>query len=582
MKKKMNKSPENGERVILKPVFGIQPRVYVGALYGIGLAVLAFFLLLEPGLSSPGAKVTVTSLPEGASVLLDGIRIGSTPLTAFIAEGDHTLTLRRPFFEERSLPLAVESRLFASRFFPKKQAVHENLALSSAEELLTEAHREFSARALMGEGDPLSPFPPVLSEAVLDYALSPAENAEAELFSMLSSALASVNSPAGFRDFIRAGLLAASGGSALSPQSLVKAASWFLSLYGEKPEALYWLILVLPPPAREELLASAWTQERLTHLAAEEKKPPFKAPPPPFRRVSILGSEYVLVPKGSFRMGGPSSAAFSRTLALDAKKDDSFAAALRRLRENPPYSVWKTLPRDFFLQTREVTQAEYAAFVRENPAWTPANRNVLAAQGLAEESYLASWGDSPAPPQPDYPASEISWYAAQAYCGWLASKDTQYAFFLPDEAAWEYAARLNLPPDGKAPLSARQLAASGDAAAGNAGLKFMLGNLWEWCGGPYAPASSIFPPAGDSFPPAERAVRGGSWVNSPGSVGPSTRASQPPEWCSPYTGFRVAAVRTADLPKNTGLTHSGIFQNFIMICGTFSPWINSEIISWKG
>jgi formylglycine-generating enzyme required for sulfatase activity len=516
---------ETPHRVVLRPILGIQPRVYVASLYGLVFAGILFFIFLYPGLLYPGSQVTFTSLPEEASVLVDGVRIGATPLTAFVPEGRHIITLRRPNFEEKKAPFIAGGRLFGSRFFPVHAEFFAELTLHRPRELLRRAHRDFSVWALSGEPGPFYPIPPILSPAVRDYtAAALTQKAEEELFAMLSSAIASVNSPANFHDFTRAALLAASGGNALTPQALVRAANWFLSLYAKQKEALYWLALVLPEKAREEFLASPWTREKLQELAADTRGAA------PSGGVSgsrtILGAQYAVIPAGAFRQGGANGAGFSRLAASAAERASSFEPALRRLRENPPFRA-EVLTRAFFLRAQEVTQAEYAEFLRENPAWLPSNRAALSRQGLAEDSYLASWKDSPTPPRPQDPVSEVSFYAARAYCEWLGGRDSRYIFFLPSEAQWEYAALLRAPgipaPEG----------------------------LWEWCGSWYAPASYIFPAAADSptFPAAEKAVRGGAWINSSTAASASARASQPPEWCSPYLGFRTAAVEASPEAK---------------------------------
>ncbi|MDR3200876.1 MAG: SUMF1/EgtB/PvdO family nonheme iron enzyme [Spirochaetales bacterium] len=502
------------QRVVLPPLLGIQPRVYVAALYALVLAGIFFFVFLYPGVFKPGAEITFTSLPEEASVLVDGLRVGATPVTAFVAEGRHVITLRRPHFGELKLPLIVGGRLFASRFSPLRESFHAELSPQSPAQLLRDAHREFSVWALSGEPNPLYPLPPVLSSAVRDYAAASgaaAAEAQKEIFAMLARAAASVNSPANFRDFISAASLAASGGGAFSPQALLKAAEWFLPLYARNEESLYWLILVLPDKAREELISREWTQARLDELFGGNHKQ--DAPRTATAgRGTISGSPYVLLPAGTFRLGqaGVSATGLSRLAKSDAQ-------ALKRMRESPPFTV-QAETGNFFLGAAEVTQAEYAAFLKENPAWLPSGRAALVRQGLVEDTYLASWKDSPAPPEPASPVSEVSFYAAAAYCEWLKGKDSRYDFFLPSEAQWEYAA----------------------LAAEAAGIKSMRDGVWEWCGDWYAPAAYIFPLSGD-FPTAEKVVRGGAWINSAG-VNISTRGSQPPEWCSPYVGFRIAAM----------------------------------------
>ena len=72
------------------------------------------------------------------------------------------------------------------------------------------------------------------------------------------------------------------------------------------------------------------------------------------------------------------------------------------------------------------------------------------------------------------------------------------------------------------------------------------GNLWEWCGNDFKrndgisfDASGRYLPSPEGFSAAEKAVRGGSWASIAELVSISSRGSQPPEWCTPFLGFRV-------------------------------------------
>jgi formylglycine-generating enzyme required for sulfatase activity len=49
----------------------------------------------------------------------------------------------------------------------------------------------------------------------------------------------------------------------------------------------------------------------------------------------------------------------------------------------------------------------------------------------------------------------------------------------------------------------------------------------------------VYGPGLAGFDGVEKSIRGGSWVNSEREIAFWTRASQPPQWCSPFTGFRV-------------------------------------------
>jgi formylglycine-generating enzyme required for sulfatase activity len=86
----------------------------------------------------------------------------------------------------------------------------------------------------------------------------------------------------------------------------------------------------------------------------------------------------------------------------------------------------------FALMRRPVTNTEFLAFVKRNPQW----RRDRVAGVLAEPRYLAHW-QSPtelgARALPQQPVTQVSWFAADAYC---ASLDAR----LPTWSEWEYAA----------------------------------------------------------------------------------------------------------------------------------------------
>lgn len=134
----------------------------------------------------------------------------------------------------------------------------------------------------------------------------------------------------------------------------------------------------------------------------------------------------------------------------------------------------------FRLDVRPVTQAEYLEFVRATPAW----RRSRTPPVFADPGYLASWeGDlALAAGTEKQPVTEVSWFAARAYCRWKGAS-------LPTTAQWERAAAEQgagaeavnaqiLEWYARPNSTARRDAGSG--AANRYGVRDLHGLIWEW------------------------------------------------------------------------------------------------------
>ena len=270
--------------------------------------------------------------------------------------------------------------------------------------------------------------------------------------------------------------------------------------------------------------------------------PPTKAtPPPPFR-------DMVLIPAGQFQMGNPEEAA-------------------QKGKELPTVRVGA-----FYMDSYEVTNAQFKAFVDANPNW----QKDRIANRFHNGDYLKPWNDNNYPAgTANHPVTYVSWHAAMAYAEWAGKR-------LPTEAEWEYAARGGT-AEMKYPwgnnISNRQAnyqnnvgrtTAVGRYAANGYGLHDMAGNVWEWCMDEYgADARAI-----DS---GLRVLRGGGWLASAQYLRVDSRTGAVPTGASSDIGFRCARGET-DIGEMTdiGTVPPPISRDESMDTGTVTPPISVD------
>jgi len=279
-----------------------------------------------------------------------------------------------------------------------------------------------------------------------------------------------------------------------------------------------------------------------------------------------------LLPGGSFEMGSPHlpSHASDDGHHRGAKAPDPAHAIYED--EGPVHRV--TLS-PFFIDVHEVTNEEFAQFVRATGYVTEAERKGASwvfRQGARDWEWVegADWRH-PLGPEDSiegrmrHPVVHVSWNDAAAYCRWAGKR-------LPTEAEWEYAARGGrrgqrypwgdaLKPGGEVLANfwqghwpEKNLLEDGyyytapvcSFPPNDFGLCDMVGNVWEWTADWYAEdyyrrtpsANPKGPPSGEM-----RVARGGSWFCSPNYCGAyrvAFRGKSPPDASFNNVGFRCA------------------------------------------
>jgi hypothetical protein len=469
------------DKVRFKPFLGLRPGLYLTALYGFILLVILFFIFLYPGLSNPGSILEVRTEPYGAAVRVDGVYQDDAPCRIFVQKGRRLVEITLPGFSPWQSELEIPGRVWGSVFFPIKIPVHAELVSVDPVKAFAGEAGSFAAWTFTGEPTAAYQVPLSLSEGA--YRLGPGASNPEVRAGMEGTFAASVRfgvTRSSLRDLLRAKFLLDNLGLSPSPVTLLGSLEDMIRYLGENPGTAAWLAGVLQGQEASEIAGSEWYRKEADAAAALAARGTSLSGSGAV--VSLRGIRFLEFAGGSFVQTGP----FPR----EAKAGQ------------------------FCIAETAVTQEAWDAFLRERPAWNRENTETLIREGLVTAEYLKNEGFPGAPEGPLSAVSGVSWYAAEAFCEWLGAGLPQelsgWEARLPTEAEWEYAAKSGI-----------------------------TGNYWEWCKTPYAPLDFL-PPGPEASDPGspEKVVRGGSWINPSGSVGPEIRGSLPPGSCSPFVSFR--------------------------------------------
>jgi len=214
--------------------------------------------------------------------------------------------------------------------------------------------------------------------------------------------------------------------------------------------------------------------------------------------------------------------------------------------EGPRHKVYL---HPFELANRPVTNRDYLAFMRDggydNPVhWLSDAWETVRGEGWRAPLYWreadGAWleytlfGERPL--RLDAPVCHVSFYEAAAYASWAEAR-------LPTEFEWEAAASL-FPLEGRflkdgAPTAPRP-------AAGDARLRQLFGDVWEWTASPYVAYPGYAPPSGaigeynGKFMSGQMVLRGGSCATPEGHLRLSYRNFFPPAARWQFSGLRLA------------------------------------------
>lgn len=265
--------------------------------------------------------------------------------------------------------------------------------------------------------------------------------------------------------------------------------------------------------------------------------------------VDDFGIPMVLVPAGSFQMGGLAEDAF---LECQLFRTDCERGSFEN--EEPIHSV--TLDA-FFMDQFEITNEQYAVFLNATGNQEGGGSTWLNSTEDGAHVHLVNdiWQADPG--FENHPVIFVTWFGAKAFCEWRGAA-------LPTEAQWEKAARGGLedalyPWGDEAPVcdsvglnGAQHNACGGSTvpvgsfAPNGFGLYDMAGNVYEWVedwfSADYYASSPEINPTGPEGELERRVMRGGSWTLSANNLRVAGRGRNVPDGSFRGVGFRCVSV----------------------------------------
>jgi formylglycine-generating enzyme required for sulfatase activity len=548
-KKKKHIEIEEVSDVKLKPIFGIQPGLYLTVLYAFLLLAVLFSLLILPGIRKYGSNIQFISQPKGVAVFVDGVYIDSTPFTRFIPAGTHSVRFEKPYFKTESEEFRVPGKVFGTLLFNRAETHLVNMDMSKPEEYLNWRFGQIANWSLVGSFYDHYPYPFRGVQAVSEFLASEEDISE----SMYDFSHMLLNNIASFEQLID---VAAALHSVTSSEYRYLSKNKYTSVDVSR-RLIRSVEDLMVSRGASPILAGLYVEAALRENSslAEELLPEYKVDRDalkkhikgiPFSEMyaqSELESVPLQVQEHTFiEVAPPAQVAVGNSEFPMNSAEYDFS----QLSEFPHFELLEP----YYISSGEVTRRQFDRFLQEEPDWNAEHTGRLIQQGKVDEQYL-SYTDSyfiEDPQSFSLPVTHVSWYAAKAYSKWFESKlpselKERFSVRLPTETEWEVAARKN----SGARAIVRESGLDGPQAAnyrreGRIGLFDMQGNVWEWNENWYFTSDvldGVYGAAVPGFDGSEKAIRGGSWANRAAEVPVWRRASHPPQWCSPFVGFRI-------------------------------------------
>ena len=475
------------EPVHLKPIWGMQPGLYLTIVYILVALLLVFFIGILPGILNGGKRVSFYSNVAPVSVSVDGKLIGTTPTTVFLSSGEHDVQYAFKDVVSESFSISVGHPVFFTWLFPRIQNVSYDIEFADIS-----TFRKYTD-SMLGQLPGWS--------SIIDFS----ENYHyPPLFVQTATTIATMLPNAQMASIVHDYFSAAF--RYITSDVILKDAQKALRIL-KASEALPELMIVSLEQELDKvasLFSGLLDTVGLTQTSSEFQITQDSLRPLTAAFPSIIGFSY---------SGG--------SLIVGEEVFLEYPSIVRM-------GVEQTVA-NFSISALEVSEYLWALFMRDNPYWAKENLEALVADGMVDGNYLAGIYPSTTLVS-NRPVKNISWYAAIAFAEWLGY-ETGYNVSLPSEAQWEFAARS---------VAFRPYQSTLTIIADSRGPSGMLGGYWEMTQDSFIPLSRFLGDSSNMFADAsDIIVKGGSFLNDPNHVTIATVGVQSRTTCSETTGFRI-------------------------------------------
>jgi hypothetical protein len=389
-KKKIN---ANHISVKLKSILGIKPQIYIPVIYSILLVGLLFSIFFLPGILKNGTYMNFNSSPVGASVYVDGIRVGATPVTSFVKKGSRTIEVRKENFLIATQDVKVKGRLFGTLFFKIWDNYQVDLKVMNSKKILTDSYSNLAPWSLISEKKITTRFtiPTYLSSALENYYIAnEINNTDVEDF--LRSSFKLVTNVYILKDYLRAIEIYSTKNNLNKDPSMVMLD--LLKGYNN-------VELLLQKHIYSDSEKDIDYRDRLVKEHNERINNIIISYGSPKRNLLVSNITFINIPQGVFT-------------PLEAN-------LIHQIKEE-----------DFYVSSSPISRDLYNRFIEDTPKWSRNNLEELINEGLADEYYLLFDKEE------EY-ITNISYFAANEFIEWANNNleiPEGWELSLPSENMW--------------------------------------------------------------------------------------------------------------------------------------------------